>query len=256
MPEAVSEILEITDRNGVKAIILDAERKRVELTVPTAGTVILGRHGGSVTVRPHDRFMPAKFEVLDENGQTCFEATLHHPVGTIVTVGGQGRTGFIRVRDADGNDTIKIQGDAGDIELAGGDCAELFPVDAPDKLEPGTVMVIAEDGLRPSSRAYDKRVAGVLSGAGSARPGILLGRGCHTATHSKVSPLALAGKVFCKLDAEPAMIEVGDLLTTSHTPGHAMKASNPHDCFGAILGKALRPLASGTAVLPVLVALH
>ena len=256
MPETVSEILEITDRNGVKAIILDAERKRIELTTPTAGAVILGRHGGSVTVRPHDRFMPAKFEVLDENGQTCFEAVLHHPASTIVTVGGQGRTGFIRVRDGDGNDTIRIQGDAGDIELAGGDCAELFAVDAPGELEPGTVMVIAEDGLRPSSRPYDKRVAGVLSGVGSARPGILLGRGRHTATRSKVSPLALAGKVFCKLDAGPAMIEVGDLLTTSHTPGHAMKASNPGDCFGAILGKALRPLASGTAVLPVLVALH
>jgi hypothetical protein len=256
MPETVSEMLEITDRNGVKAIILDAERKRVELTVPTAGAVILGRHGGSVTVRSHDRFTPASFEVLDEDGKICFEATLHHSIGTIVTVGGQGRTGFIRVRDGDGNDTIKIQGDAGDIELAGGDCAELFPVDTPDELEPGTVMVIAEDGLRPSSRPYDKRVAGVLSGAGSARPGILLGQGRYTAPRSKVSPLALAGKVFCKLDAEPAMIEVGDLLTTAHTPGHAMKASNLDDCFGAILGKALRPLASGTAVLPILVALH
>ena len=36
--------------------------------------------------------------------------------------------GFIRVRDGEGNDTIKIQGVTGDIELASGDCVELFPV--------------------------------------------------------------------------------------------------------------------------------
>jgi hypothetical protein len=51
-------------------------------------------------------------------------------------------------------------------------------------------------------------------------------------------------------------IEVGDLLTTSSCSGHAMKASDPFRAFGAVIGKALRPLASGRGKIPVLVALQ
>ena len=40
-----------------------------------------------------------------------------------------------------------------------------------EQIEPGTVMVLDEEGaLEPSQRAYDKRIAGVISGAGR-RPG-------------------------------------------------------------------------------------
>ena len=69
-------------------------------------------------------------------------------------------------------------------------------------------------------------------------------------------PLALTGKVYCKADASFAPIAVGDLLTTSPTPGHAMKAHEPGRAFGAILGKALRPLPEGQGLIPVLVTLH
>ena len=53
-----------------------------------------------------------------------------------------------------------------------------------------------------------------------------------------------------------APIEVGDLLTTSATPGHAMKATDPLKAFGAVIGKALRPLDSGQGLIPVLIALQ
>ena len=44
-----------------------------------------------------------------------------------------------------------------------------------DAIEPGTVVVIGDDSrLRTSSQSYDKRVAGVVTGAGSPRPGIIL----------------------------------------------------------------------------------
>jgi len=49
---------------------------------------------------------------------------------------------------------------------------------------------------------------------------------------------------------------VGDLLTTSPTPGHAMRADDPGRAFGAVLGKALRPLADGQGLVPILVALQ
>ncbi len=53
-----------------------------------------------------------------------------------------------------------------------------------------------------------------------------------------------------------APIEIGDLLTTSATPGHAMKATDPHKAFGAVIGKALRPLDRGQGLIPVLIALQ
>jgi hypothetical protein len=69
-------------------------------------------------------------------------------------------------------------------------------------------------------------------------------------------PLALNGKVFCKADAVYAPIAVGDLLTTSSTRGHAMKASDATRAFGAVIGKALQPLAEGQGLIPMLVTLH
>jgi hypothetical protein len=50
-------------------------------------------------------------------------------------------------------------------------------------------------------------------------------------------PIALIGRVYCKVDANHSSIEIGDLLTTSHTRGQAMKAEDPHKAFGAVLGK-------------------
>ena len=64
------------------------------------------------------------------------------------------------------------------------------------------------------------------------------------------------GKVYCKVDADHAPIKVGDLLTTASTPGHAMKATDALRAFGAVIGKALQPLQSGTGLVAVLVALQ
>jgi hypothetical protein len=121
-------------------------------------------------------------------------------------------------------------------------------------IEPGTVMVIDGDGsLARSDRAYDRRVAGVVAGAGDLRPGVLLGKEADEPTGV---PVALVGRVYCKVDADLAPVGVGDLLTTSPTPGHAMRAADPGQAFGAILGKSLRPLERGHGLIPILVALQ
>lgn len=60
----------------------------------------------------------------------------------------------------------------------------------------------------------------------------------------------------CKVDAGYGAIQTGDLLTTSDTPGHAMKVADPTQTVGAILGKALAPLAKGQGKIPVMVLLH
>jgi hypothetical protein len=141
-----------------------------------------------------------------------------------------------------------------DIMLTGQDCAERFDVAGDRYLEAGTVVVIDDDGtLRESSTEYDKRVAGVVAGAGDYRPAIVMGARSG-ATAGAV--IALVGKAYCKADASCGAIGVGDLLAASPTPGHAMKASDPSRAFGAVIGKALRPLKSGTGLIPMLIALQ
>ena len=150
---------------------------------------------------------------------------------------------------ATGNVTV-----SGDVLLTGADCAEHFDTDSKTSLEPGTVVVIDENGtLRECSEPYDRRVAGVVSGGGSYRPALLLGNRSNT---EGCAPVALVGKVFCKVDATSAPLQFGDLLTTAQRPGHAMKASDPARAFGAVIGKALRSLPNGVGLIPILVALQ
>ena len=164
--------------------------------------------------------------------------------------GTQGHAGFF-----EGN--VWVSGELGvgiDIILANADCAEDFDIADARSIEPGTVMVVGEEGaLHRSHQAYDKRVAGVVSGAGDYKPGIVLDKRQSLANRK---PIALLGKVYCKIDSQYAPVEVGDLLTTSFTPGHAMKASDPLKAFGAVIGKALRDLREGQGLIPILVALQ
>jgi hypothetical protein len=141
-----------------------------------------------------------------------------------------------------------------DVSISNADCAEDFNIGTDLSVDPGTVMVLGEEGaLFPSLHAYDKRVAGVISGAGEYKPGIVLDK--HKSDRNR-QPVALLGKVFCKVDAQYGAIAVGDLLTTSPTPGHAMKATDQLQAFGAVIGKALRPLGEGQGLIPVLISLQ
>jgi hypothetical protein len=141
----------------------------------------------------------------------------------------------------------------GDIKLINADCAEEFTIGA-EAVEPGTVMVLGEEGaLFPSTKSHDKRVAGVIAGAGDFKPGIVLDKQSSVGNRQ---PVALFGKTFCKVDAGYGSIEIGDLLTTSDTAGHAMVACDPAKAFGAVIGKALCRLDSGKGLIPILIALQ
>ncbi len=143
----------------------------------------------------------------------------------------------------------------GDIQLTGGDCAEQFDSAGEQSIEPGMVVVIDEErgGLRVSSSEYDCKVAGVIAGAGSFRPGILLDSSPSEGPRLKVS---LMGKVYCKADAHLSAIQVGDLLTSSNNPGHAMRVADREKAFGAVIGKALGALPSGEGLIPILLTLQ
>jgi hypothetical protein len=141
-----------------------------------------------------------------------------------------------------------------DIVIVRADCAEEFDINESSYIDPGTVMVIGGDGdLTHSTTAYDRRVAGIVSGAGAGGPGIVLGRRKRRGPHV---PIALCGTVPCRVDAVARPIETGDLLTTSATPGLAMAAADRDRSFGAVIGKALGGLSEGFGVVPALVALQ
>jgi hypothetical protein len=120
-------------------------------------------------------------------------------------------------------------------------------IDAASDVEPGDVVVIDPDHderVVKSTKPYDTSVAGIIS----TDPAMLIGKS------DTETPLALAGRAPCKVSGENGPIRRGDLLTTSSTPGHAMKATEPK--LGTILGKALGELESGTGVIYVLVTLQ
>jgi hypothetical protein len=129
------------------------------------------------------------------------------------------------------------------LEIEGADVAEKFPVS--EAVAPG--MVVAIDPERPGQLclargAYNRCVAGVVSGAGDVPTGAILG---HMPGHEDAPPIALNGRVWVFCDAGSNPIRPGDLLVTSETPGHAMKAVDLSRSQGATLGKAMSRLARG-----------
>ena len=182
-------------------------------------------------------------------GAALFAANEGRGVGVLAR-GGGGRPAGLFEGDVEVTGTVKTT----DVRITAADCAEDFQV-CETGAEPGTVMVINDDGmLHPSKCAYDTRVAGVISGAGEFRPGIVLDSQSDRAYCRR--PVALVGKVFCKVDATYTPIRIGDMLTTSPTPGYAMAVRESIKAFGAVIGKALQPLNEGRGLIPILVALQ
>ncbi|MBI5762413.1 MAG: hypothetical protein HZA51_02680 [Planctomycetes bacterium] len=171
----------------------------------------------------------------------------------ITAVGGT-KIATFSANDADpqlivnGKTTTKV------LQITGADLAEKFPTS--DCGAPGTVMEIDPENpglLRTSACSYNQRVAGVISGANNFPAGAILG---HLPGNEDAPPIALSGRVWTWCDATTSKIEPGDLLTTSSTPGHAMKAVDRDRSNGAVIGKAMTPLKSGLGLVLVLVNLQ
>lgn len=129
------------------------------------------------------------------------------------------------------------------LEITGADLAEKFP--ASEKLEPGMVVAIDRESagkLCLSRGAYNKCVAGIVSGANNFSVGAVLG---NLPGHEDAPAIALSGRVYAYCDAAAGAIEPGDMLTTSDTPGYAMKAADTTRLTGAVIGKAMEPLRAG-----------
>ena len=145
------------------------------------------------------------------------------------------------------------------LEITGGsDLSEQFDIGNTSLLpEPGMVVSIDPDHpgqLTLCEGAYDRRVAGVISGAGGVNTGMLMGQSGSEADGEH--PVALIGRVYVWADATNGPIEPGDLLTSSDLPGHAMKVSDHGRAMGAILGKAMTGLSEGQGLILTLVSLQ
>jgi hypothetical protein len=142
------------------------------------------------------------------------------------------------------------------LTIRGGcDLAEPFPMKEP-QIEKGSVVVIDEEHpgqLKLSTRAYDTRVAGIVSGANGVNTGLAL---LQEGTLEAGQNVALTGRVYVQADAADGAISPGDLLTTSDTPGHAMRVNDHTKALGAVLGKAMSSLKQGKGMVLVLVSLQ
>ena len=139
----------------------------------------------------------------------------------------------------------------------GADLAEPFNITAGGNDVPqGAVMVIDEQNpghLKMSDQGYDTHVAGVVSGANGINPGIQMQQDGLLEGGKNV---ALTGRVYVQADTSNGAIKPGDLLTTSATPGHAMRVTDHARAAGAILGKAMTGLSEGKGMVLVLVTLQ
>ncbi|WP_263418062.1 hypothetical protein [Terriglobus albidus] len=148
-----------------------------------------------------------------------------------------------------------VQSTAWNGTTCGGDYAESIDVTGDRKsYGPGDVLVVdpkVAGKFLKSSEPYATTVMGIYS----TQPG-LTGRRVGAQKTGEEVPMAMLGIVPTKVSTENGPIKPGDLLVTSSTPGYAMKATDRSRMVGALIGKALDYLDSGTGLIEVGIALQ
>ena len=250
--------------NAASIAVYNSAAKLAVLIDGDEGTGI----GGSIFVYNSAGLQRAELDGQGASGGGELVLRDEDGTGTVVVQAAEGAGNGAQIalyNGAGGAATIVLDADqAGEgrittqvLEITGGsDFSENFDIRSGGAL-PG--MIVSIDAAHPgeltvSGRSYDRTVAGIVSGAGGVKPGLMMGqRG--TAADGR-HPVALTGRVYCLVDAERGAIEPGDLITTSDTPGHGMKVTDHARAQGAIIGKAMTPLASGRGLVLVLVSLQ
>jgi len=137
----------------------------------------------------------------------------------------------------------------GGFQTGGADFAEMYP--AAEKLEPGTVVAIGEDGrLVRASADRPTAVMGVVP-----RKSTIIGNTpADPGDREGMVPVAIVGIVEVRASAASGPIRPGDLLRAGTVPGTAEKAvwATP----GTVIGKALEALPSGEGSIRMLVTLR
>lgn len=158
----------------------------------------------------------------------------------------------------DGNVKVVGKTETNILEITGGsDLSESFAVSGEESVTEGMLLTIDpfdQGKLKIAQYAYDKTVAGIVSGAGGINTGMRMGQKGSIADGTVA--VALTGRVYCLATTENGSIQPGDLLTTSSLRGHAMKVDDHQRAQGAVIGKAMTSLKSGEGLVLVLVSLQ
>jgi hypothetical protein len=118
-------------------------------------------------------------------------------------------------------------------KVTGADLAEVYYSNDPS-VGPGDVVRLDSSikaGVKKTSQAYDSGALGIVS----TRPGNVLGDDQMAGATGTPVLLALSGRIPVNVSMENGPIKAGDYLTSSSTPGYAMKATQP----GQMIGKAM-----------------
>jgi hypothetical protein len=262
---------------------------------PSSGNVGIGTTSPAATLHVHGSILAsgADFQFVDSGTLDSTAVRLFSAGGALYLQNGSGNATYFRSKAAITNLTIldtgnvgigttspnsKLEingnlkltsGSGGSVTFAdgtqqttawtgvvcGGDYAESVDVSGDrKKFTPGDVLVI--DPKTPgkflkSGEAYSTSVTGIYS----TKPGTV-GRRQKTPFSPDEVPMAMMGIVPVKATAEGGAIHPGDLLVTSSQVGYAMRGSDRTRMLGAVIGKALGNLESGTGVVEVVVTLQ
>jgi trimeric autotransporter adhesin len=133
----------------------------------------------------------------------------------------------------------------GGTQQGGAAIAEAFDViGSVSEYEPGDVLVVSTERDRTVEKSSTPNSAKVV-GVYATKPGVLLTEKGLDDDMSNMVPMGVVGVIPTKVTMENGPIKRGDLLVTSSTRGHAMKAVPVNiggvDIYpqGAIIGKAL-----------------
>jgi hypothetical protein len=243
----------VTDGNGFEAVRINGETATVYIGGNNIeGDLYVRDTLGRDAVHINGENATVVIGVIGQEGDLIVKDSVGRSAMTMngetaeMFLGSAGLEGDLIVRDAEGVDRIHLDGASGDIELMGADLAEEFAALTP--IAAGTVVIATgPDEVTAAVEAADRRVVGVVSGAGDFRTALRLGARRGEAR----IPVALVGRVHCRAVAVDVPIQIGDLLVSSNVEGHAMRApDDPRP--GTVLGKALGGLDSGAGLIPVL----
>jgi hypothetical protein len=246
--------MKVVDSGGNDAVVLQPDG------LGSAGRISMYDTDGTETVRlvaAESSSSGAELLLRDVDGTSTVEIDGDYLGGGYIALRNSttGATTITLDAEYSGDGRITTQ----ELQITGGsDLSEQFDIDGvKDAVKPG--MLVSIDPKRPgklliSNAAYDNKVAGVISGAGGVKPGMMMGQKGSVA--DGIYPVALTGRVYCWADASTGAIQPGDLLTTSSVPGHAMKVSEHTRALGAIIGKAMTSLEKDKGLVLVLVSLQ